>query len=387
MASNGVKKILIFSLSYYPHVGGAEVAIKEITDRIPDIEFHMITMNFGKEPLEERIGNVVVHRIGKGSSYLSKILFIPSAALSAYDLQQRLRFDAFWAMMSYMAWPIALMRLKGDRTPYLLTLQDGDPFEHVFRRWFILPFYPLLSYGFRHATMISAISTYLGGWARRMGFAGEVRIIPNGADLTRFTRSAPVPLETAGEIKLVTSSRLVHKNAVDDVIRALVMLPENVRFIVYGTGKEEKNLLQLASELRVNERLELRGHVGHTELAKAYEHAHIFVRPSRTEGFGASFPEAMAAGLPVIATQEGGIADFLFDEKRNPDKESTGWAVDVNAPDQIAMAVKDIMLNPDKVARVTANAKRMVVHKYDWNLIATQMKTAFEAVFARLSNH
>ncbi len=375
-----MKKILIFSLAYYPHVGGAEVAIKEITDRISDIEFHMLALNFGGELAYEKVGNVVVHRIGKNASYLSKILFIPRAARAAYSLLQKQSFDCFWAMMSYMAWPIALMRLQGNRTPYLLTLQDGDPFERVFRRWFILPFYPLLSYGFRQATMISAISSYLGGWARRMGFGGEIRIIPNGADLGRFTRSAPLPLEASLPVALVTSSRLVHKNAVDDVIRALVLLPKNVRFVVYGTGKEEKSLLRLAAELRVNERVELRGYVTHAELAKEYEQAHIFVRPSRTEGQGASFIEAMAAGLPVVATQEGGISDFLFDEKRNPDKQSTGWAVDVNAPEQIAGAVKDIMTNPDKVARITENARKMVIHKYDWNLIVAQMKHAFDQV-------
>ena len=46
---------------------------------------------------------------------------------------------------------------------------------------------------------------------------------------------------------------------------------------------------------------------------------------------GNSFVEAMAARLPVIATQEGGIADFLFDATRNPEQPTTGWVVDANA--------------------------------------------------------
>jgi hypothetical protein len=72
-----MKRVLIFSLAYYPHVGGAEVALKEITDRIPDIEFHLLTLNFGADAREEKIGTVFVHRIGKSASYLSKILFVP----------------------------------------------------------------------------------------------------------------------------------------------------------------------------------------------------------------------------------------------------------------------------------------------------------------------
>ena len=58
-----MKKILIFSLAYYPRVGGAEVAVKEITDRLPDIEWHMLTMRFSAaDAAEERLGNVMVHR-------------------------------------------------------------------------------------------------------------------------------------------------------------------------------------------------------------------------------------------------------------------------------------------------------------------------------------
>ncbi len=378
-----MKRILIFSLAYYPHVGGAEVALKEITDRIADIEFHMLTLNFGGEAKEERIGNVFVHRIGNSSSYLSKILFVARAARAARAMHSALHFNAFWAMMSYMLFPIALLWLLSVRVPYVLTLQEGDPFEHTFNRWFILPFRPLLSIGFKNASAVQAISTYLAKWAKRMGFKKEVAVIPNGADLTQFTIGAHPAVETGGVVNLVTSSRLVYKNGLDEVIRALVLLPQNVQFVIYGSGPEEQKLKRLAEALKVADHVLFKGYVPHADLARAYLTAHIFVRPSRTEGFGASFPEAMAAGLPVIATQEGGIADFLFDAKRNPDKPTTGWAVDVDSPEQIAEAVKDIMTNPDKVARVRANALALVREKYDWNLIAKQMREPFEAVFTR----
>src|SRR6266481_5697353 len=164
-----MKRVLIFSLAYYPHVGGAEVALKEITDRIPDSEFHLLTLNFGSEAKEERIGNVVVRRIGNSAPYLSKILFVPRAALFARRLHRERPFDAFWAMMSYMLFPIVLLRLMGVRVPYLLTLQEGDPFEYMFSRWFILPFRPLLSLGFRNASEVQTISTFLSGWATQMG--------------------------------------------------------------------------------------------------------------------------------------------------------------------------------------------------------------------------
>ncbi len=375
-----MKRILIFSLAYVPHVGGAEVALKEITDRISDIEFHMLTLNFGGEAGEEKIGNVVVHRIGNGASYSSKILFVVRAALAARVLHRTHHFDAFWAMMSYMLFPIVLLRLRNIRVPYLLTLQEGDPFEDTFNRWFILPFRPLLSVGFKNASAVQAISTYLAQWATNMGFKKEVTVIPNGVDLERFIEAPHPPIVTAGVVNLITASRLVYKNALDEVIRALVLLPENVQFVVYGSGPDERVLRALAEDLKVASRVLFKGHSSHADLARSFATAHIFIRPSRSEGMGNSFIEAMAVGLPVIGTQEGGIADFLFDAKRNPSKETTGWAVDKDSPQQIAMAVKEILTNPEKVSRVRANAFALVHEKYDWNLITRDMKKLFDRV-------
>src|SRR3989344_6267259 len=96
-----MKRILIFSLAYYPRVGGAEVSIKEITDRIPDAEFHMVTLRFASgQAREEKVGNVLVHRVGGGASYLSKILFVPRAAYAAGGLHQKYLFYAFLVVVN-----------------------------------------------------------------------------------------------------------------------------------------------------------------------------------------------------------------------------------------------------------------------------------------------
>ncbi|MDE1919750.1 MAG: glycosyltransferase family 4 protein [Patescibacteria group bacterium] len=382
-----MKRVLVFSLAYLPHTGGAEVALKEITDRIPGIEFHVVTLNFGGESREEKIGSVLVHRVGNGASYLAKILFPLRAARVARRLHRAHQFDALWAMMSYMLFPIMLLRFSGVRTPYLLTLQEGDSWQHMFSRWFILPLRPLLSAGFRHASEVQAISTYLAQWAKKMGYPGRVEVVPNGCDTTRFATRFPAEdrrafwsekhIDSAGTI-LITTSRLVRKNAVDVVIRALALLPSDVQFVILGEGEERSSLAKLVNDLGVSKRAHFLGSIPNLETVQYLHASDIFVRPSRSEGMGNSFIEAMAAGLPVIATQEGGIADFLFDAKRNPDKETTGWAVDVDSPEQIAAAVKEILSNPERAARVKENAKKLVAENYDWNLIARRMKALFD---------
>ena len=95
----------------------------------------------------------------------------------------------------------------------------------------------------------------------------------------------------------------------------LPKLPENVHFIVLGVGPDEVMLKKLVKHERVESRVQFLGQIEHNEMPLYLKACDIFIRPSRSEGMGNSFIEAMAAGLPVIATQEGGIADFLFDEK------------------------------------------------------------------------
>lgn len=386
------KKVVIFSLSYFPnHVGGAEVAIQEITKRVPDIEFHLVTQRFEESLKEEEvIAGVHVHRVGSGTSYLSKMLFIPRAARQALHLHRKHHFDAAWAMMSYMTFPLLLMRLRGVRLPYVLTLQEGDPFEHVFERWHMRLFRPVLQAGFRKANVVQVISTFLSSWATNMGFRGSVEVIPNGVDVARFAREVvPTTLDSVkdsldkkmGDVFLVTASRLVHKNAIDDIISALTHLPENVKLLVLGAGPLEKELKLQATSYRLQARVKFLGHKNHDELPEYLAACDIFVRPSRSEGMGNSFIEAMAAGLPVIATQEGGITDFLFDSKKNPEQPVTGWAVEKDSPEQIAAAVKDIMSHPEKVRAVVRTAREMVKEKYQWDLIARDMS---ERVFGKV---
>jgi glycosyltransferase involved in cell wall biosynthesis len=372
-----MKRILIFSLAYYPHVGGAEVAIKEITDRIGDIEFEMVTLRFGREARVEQVGKVLVHRVGFGGGFISKLFYIPMAAAEAFVLHRQNRFDAAWAMMSYMLIPIMFLRVLGVRLPYALTLQEGDTESHMFGRLRVLPFMLLINAGFRNAAVVQAISTYLGTWAHRRGFAGPLEIIPNGVDTGRFAMQK-APHEGA---VLITSSRLVEKNGIDTVIRALPLIPM-VRFVVCGAGQDERKLKSLARELGVEGRVAFRGYMDHAQLLKELSVADIFIRPSRSEGMGNSFIEAFAAELPVIATQEGGIADFLFDAKKNPDKPTTGWAVATDAPEEIARAVEDILGNPEAAKKVVETAKQLALSKYDWSLIAKDMR---ERVFARIT--
>jgi len=393
-----MKKILIFSLAYYPkHVGGAEVAIKEITDRISpeEYEFHLVCNRYDSTlAKKEKVGNVYVHRIGLVKPnpsmgelrtfplHLNKILFQFLAYFKARSLHKQHHFDATWAMMAHACGvPSALFKLFHPKVKYVLTLQEGDPPEHIERKARLV--WPLFKRAFTSADTVQVISTFLGQWAKKMGYQNEPVLVPNGVAVAHFAQTIPQEEveriqreldKKSGDIFLVTTSRLVHKNGINDVIRALPLLPENIHFVIFGTGPDQEKLEALTRELGVEERVHFKGTVEHDVMPAYLKACDIFVRPSRSEGMGNSFVEAMAAGLPVIATQEGGISDFLFDAVNNPDKPTTGWAVSKNSPQQIAAAVNEIIANPDQVKKVTETAFELVKTKYDWELIVDQMK-------------
>ena len=403
--SQGMKRILIFSLNYYPRfIGGAEVAVKEITDRIDlkDIEFHMVTLRFDADlPEVEQIGNVFVHRIGfakKGATiadlrkfplHLNKHWYQLAAVWKAEELHKKYHYDGVWAMMAHSCGiPAGIFKSRHPDVKYLLTLQEGDPPEHIERT--MKPVASLFSKAFTTADELQAISTFLLAWGKRMGFGGKGIVVPNAVDTKHFAHVYPdadiASMKESlgkkeGEVYMVTTSRLVHKNAVDDVIMALSHLPENVSFLIYGIGPDEEKLKTQAKVLGLENRARFMGEIGHDAMPLMLSACDIFIRPSRSEGMGNSFVEAMAAGLPVIATQEGGLSDFIYDAKRNPDMPTTAWAVDTDSPEQIAEAVERILAHPEDTKRVTETAKKLAFQKYDWNLIADNMNQVFTSLW------
>ncbi len=369
-------RVLIFSLVYYPRfVGGAEIAVKELTDRIGDIEFDMITLRkYG--PKFERIGNVNIYRVGwpwisgRTSSSkifpLSKYAFPFFAFFKALSLYGKRKPDAIWSIMAnYAGFGALFFKLRHPEVPFILTLQEGDPTDYIKKRVGFL--YPLFKKIFIKADKVQAISNFLADWAGNMGHTGSVEVIPNGVDVKRFEGEGHIP-HNDGITTLITTSRLVKKNGVEDIIRAMPFLPETVSLRILGTGPLKDHLMQVSDQLNLKGRVKFEGFVDHKDMPPFLHQADIFIRPSLSEGMGNSFIEAMAAGLPVIATPVGGIPDFLKDGE-------TGLFVEPKSPRLIAFQVQKLI--SDRVLRdkIVINAKRMVREKYDWDLIAREMKT------------
>ena len=371
MANNQAKKVLIFSTAYLPLIGGAEIAVNEITKRLPNWQFDLITAKIQKGlKEEERINNVNVYRVGFGFSF-DKYLLPFLGLIKAKQLEKKNNYNLTWSIMASFGGFLGLFfKKKYPNKKWLLTLQEGDEPEYILKRVGIFKkwFYQI----FQKADYFQAISSFLSNWAIGNGIkTGE--IIPNGVDLEIFKSKERIKNEN--EKIILTVSRLVKKNGINDLIEAGEYLDFPFKILIIGVGSDEEKLKELVKNKGLEDKVMFKGQVEYDELPKYYAIADVFVRPSLSEGLGNVFLEAMACGLPVIGTEVGGIPDFLIDRQ-------TGLFCQVNNPKDIADRIKEILENDDLRKTLAKNGLELVKEKYSWNKIASQM----ESIYLKLIN-
>lgn len=402
-------RIAVFSLAYSPVVGGAEIAVKEITDRIPSADFTCFTHRFQKElPMQEKLGNVNIVRLGSvPPNYLlpfAKLSYIFRAWRAAERAHKQKPFTAIWAIMAaYGGLAALLFKLRHPRIPMLLTLQEGDSETHILRR--VGPFYFLWKLIFKKADYVQAISTFLAEFGKRHGVHCPVEVVPNGVDVEKYgnleVEKLSNPFQHVSKnfnkypIRVITTSRLVHKNGIDTLIKAWadVQRPKDVghphsKLLILGSGPDERKLKALAKELNVADSVEFLGHVEPSQIPHYLSRATIFVRASRSEGLGSSFLEAMAAGLPIIGTNVGGIPDFLINIKTSDvsrtsdvkDINANGLFAEVDNPQDLAGKIAFLLQDEKLRKRLSENGKKLVHEKYAWDTIATRMNSIFKSL-------
>ena len=218
--------------------------------------------------------------------------------------------------------------------PYVLTEHFGG-----FQRDAIFPWrWPLVKEGYRNAHRIAAVSYPLKQTLVEQGLASPARIEvhPNLAPTGHFTlppsgRPPPPPF------RFVTVTRLVPQKDVDGLLRAFAQLTTDggdARLVVVGDGPKRETLAHSSRRLGIDDRVTFRGRLNRDGVREALWNAHAFVLPSRHETFGVVLLEAMATGLPVVATTCGGPEDVV-----PPD---TGRLVPTDDPDALADGLRDV---------------------------------------------
>lgn len=147
---------------------------------------------------------------------------------------------------------------------------------------------------------------------------------------------------------LIFLGRLVEEKGLGDLLTALQAVRQEipgVRLLVVGDGQDKQQFVQRTQELQLADCVTFTGWVDQSQVPTYLAAADIFVGPSRkavdgwVEAQGLTFVEAMLAGTPVIATRTGGIVESIHDGE-------TGLLVDERRPDQIAEAIRTLVISP-----------------------------------------
>ena len=171
---------------------------------------------------------------------------------------------------------------------------------------------------------------------------------------------------------MLTVARLVPHKGQDMGIRALAILTRDfpeLRYIMVGEGHDEERLRALARELGVSDKVGFVGAMRDDELPEAYATATIYLGASRVdreinvEGFGISFLEAAASGVPSVAGDSGGVRSAVRDGE-------TGIVVPPTDVDAIADAVRSLLLNETRRKQMGQAARRAVETHYNWDRVA-----------------
>lgn len=173
---------------------------------------------------------------------------------------------------------------------------------------------------YRKARLCIAASRAVQEEFRKLGVK-NIEIIPNGVDLEKFTaKDRCVACGTSDvrhkEFVILSVGRLEKIKGHKYLIEAFTVIKKeipNAKLILVGDGSERFNLEEQIEELAIKDSVQFIGEVSHNDLPHYYHKADVFVMPSLSEGFGIAVIEAMACGVPVIASRVGGLADIISD--------------------------------------------------------------------------
>jgi teichuronic acid biosynthesis glycosyltransferase TuaC len=221
------------------------------------------------------------------------------------------------------------------------------------------------------ADIVLANSAGIANRARQYG-ARRDEVVHLGSDLPaedELPPRSPRPL-------LVTVGHLVARKRHADVVRALGLLPDEVRYLIIGDGPELAALRELASSLGVDGRVEFAGQLPHELAVRRAREAWLFVMPSTAEAFGVAYVEAMAAGIPALgASGEPGPDEIV----------AAGGGIELVPPgDPAALAAQigRLLAEPDTFGALGAAARANVEAHFSWRGCGEQTYATYVEVAA-----
>lgn len=379
-------RVLFFNYEYPPLGGGAANATRYIFEKwsdVDDLKIDLITSGIEKEYQKETLGkNITIHRlpIGKDPSKLhyqsqkDLIVYAWKAFFLARKLTKEKSFDLSHSFFSVPCGFLSWWFWKTKRIPYIISLRGADVPGYSDRFTFIYKLItPLIKVIWQKARFVISNSQGLKDLALQSAPQQPIGIIYNGIDTQEFF---PRENSTEATKNIIVVSRLTQRKGIDYLIEAMSEVSKAVpqsRLILAGDGNAREELEEKTRSLGLQNSIIFRGLIDHKLLAKEiYQKADIFVLPSLNEGMSNTMLEALASGLPLIATPTGG-SEELIKEGVN------GYIVPMKNSQILAEKIITVLQNDNLRIRLGENS-RQKAESLSWEKVAESYKKLYQKI-------
>lgn len=355
----------MLNYEYPPLGGGTAIAnyylLKEFS-HYKNLQLDLLTSSASSFNLQRLSANIRVIRfnIGKSNqnlhhqSFLNLLIFFIQSTV--WVLKHKADYDLIHAFSglpgSITAW------LSGK--PYLVSFRGAEEPGYEPRYDFFLRLMkPLLNQIYSPAKALDANSQYLKKIILRSFPNLKIKVINNGVDTAKFYPAK----KTVTQSILLCTSRFGKRKGIEYLIQAMSFVPQ-ATLLLAGTGQLEPSLKKIVRNLHLTKRIKFLGRIPHEQLPRLYRQAKIFVLPSLSESQSNSLLEALACGLPVVATNVGGNPEIV--------NANNGLLVPPANSQALAKAISEL-LN----ARFKSRCKPV----YSWELTAQKYFSLYSSQF------
>jgi len=265
-----------------------------------------------------------------------------------------------------------------ERVPFIVTMHGGDVPGHqpqetdAWFRWIRRP----MGFILRKAFACAAVSHHLAERARQGYGLPEVLEIPNGVDSDFFNpRGAPSPRRD-NRIRCVFAGRFSPEKTLHVLLEAIAIVRKNfgldVHLSLVGAGPEEQNLRRRIQALGLGSCVAVTGWVPREMVAAALHSSDIFVLPSRIEGMPMACLQAMAAGLPIVASRNPGALEVVREGEN-------GIFAPVGDAAALADGIARLAGDPEMRRRMAARSREIAWADFRWDVIIDRYLDLFES--------
>ena len=332
----------------------------------------------GAQPRQPLGAHATVHRFGLPVPWGRQLYSVP-AAVAAWRLAPGVDLVHAHTGEDIAVLPIALAAARRAAVPLVVTVHCS--LRHTFggrgpRAWLLKALGgPIEAAVCRRADVIIALTGRLAARLRDDRQAPErVRVIPSGVTASAFAGDPPDPFPWLGRPRVVYVGRLARQKAVETLVEAAArMSTPGVRVLLVGDGPERAAVEAAIRRHGLDDRVRITGFRPHREIPAILRHADVFCLPSRYEELGSALLEAMQAGVPIVASDVGGVAAAV------------GQAGRLVAPGDraaIARAVDELLADRAEAERLAALGRERV-RAWDWERLASQILEIYCEVTGR----